>query len=223
MYHVHPDKRTQRSAGKLSDALTKLLESTPLQKVTVSALCREARVARTTFYRSFDNLEDVISWHLTWELRESAWHLPKMWPDREREHLVHIAMSRLRGEEPLLRCLVRDSRIDLLESSFAYIAPLFAGRLAPELDQNALAALSRNLSLAGAPFVGALVSAGLGSGTPREHTGWTDGLVKAFSARPVPDLDIVTHAFASTKMGTSANTNASVGTKAKPNVNVWAC
>lgn len=62
MFHVHADKRAQRSAGKIAAALTRLIQTKPFDQVTIADLQRETGVARTTFYRNFDNLADVLEW-----------------------------------------------------------------------------------------------------------------------------------------------------------------
>ena len=60
MYHIANDKREYRSAEKLVAAAQRILLDTDPQKLTVSLLSREAGVSRTTFYRLFDEPEDVL-------------------------------------------------------------------------------------------------------------------------------------------------------------------
>ena len=47
----------QREFGKM---LLKIMEKQDLKKITVSALCREMKVPRRSFYRYFDTIEDVL-------------------------------------------------------------------------------------------------------------------------------------------------------------------
>lgn len=52
------DPRQVRTRHALAAALARLLESTPLDEITVAQLCREAGVHRTTFYGHFDSVAE---------------------------------------------------------------------------------------------------------------------------------------------------------------------
>lgn len=62
MYHVHPNKRTQHSARRIADVLQKLMDQKSFDQITISDLQKTSGIARSTFYRSFDNLIDVLEW-----------------------------------------------------------------------------------------------------------------------------------------------------------------
>lgn len=62
MHHVPADKRAQRSAELIYGALCSCLEEKSFDRITVSDLQRASGVARTTFYRAFDDVSDVLSW-----------------------------------------------------------------------------------------------------------------------------------------------------------------
>lgn len=62
MFHVHSDKRTQRSASKIARAVNDLIDQRAFTDITIADVQRRTGVARTTFYRSFDNLVDVLEW-----------------------------------------------------------------------------------------------------------------------------------------------------------------
>ena len=53
-----------RSMSKIVDALLELIQESSYQSVTVTDICTRARVARKTFYRSFESKEAVISYRL---------------------------------------------------------------------------------------------------------------------------------------------------------------
>lgn len=61
-YHISDDKRTHRSAELIWQGLEACLAEKPFGQITVSDLQRASGVARTTFYRSFDNISDVLYW-----------------------------------------------------------------------------------------------------------------------------------------------------------------
>ncbi len=62
MHHISNDRRTQRSAALIWDGMVSCLADKPFERVTVSDIQRESGIARSTFYRCFDNLSDVLSW-----------------------------------------------------------------------------------------------------------------------------------------------------------------
>ncbi len=52
--------RLQKTKDALLDALIRLLEIKPLEEITVSELCKEAVINRTTFYKYYAVPEDLI-------------------------------------------------------------------------------------------------------------------------------------------------------------------
>ena len=62
MYHISSDRREQKSAEALVEAALRIMLSDDPQKLTVSLLSREAGCSRTTFYRLFDDPDDVLQY-----------------------------------------------------------------------------------------------------------------------------------------------------------------
>ncbi|EAE1331006.1 TetR/AcrR family transcriptional regulator [Listeria monocytogenes] len=60
MYHIKRDKRSETSANLIVSGFYRCLEKTPVQKLTISQICKEAGVGRTTFYRLFDEIIDIL-------------------------------------------------------------------------------------------------------------------------------------------------------------------
>jgi AcrR family transcriptional regulator len=60
MYHIKNDKRAQKSAELICAGLMKCLEDRPFDEITVTDVQRASTVSRSTFYRSFDSLSDVL-------------------------------------------------------------------------------------------------------------------------------------------------------------------
>lgn len=54
------DQRSRRTRGCIKDAMLALLASCDFNELSVSELCREAGVTRSTFYRHFANLSEVV-------------------------------------------------------------------------------------------------------------------------------------------------------------------
>lgn len=62
MYHISSCKRTLDSAYKIESALNRLLDRVSFDRISVSQICQEAGVGRSTFYRLFDMPVDIIQW-----------------------------------------------------------------------------------------------------------------------------------------------------------------
>ena len=66
---VKENQRVTVSMSMLKDAMIRLLGKKPIQQISVSELCREAGVNRSTFYRLYsipiEVMEDIIQEHIT--------------------------------------------------------------------------------------------------------------------------------------------------------------
>ena len=64
MYTLQKNPTAIRSQNMISEALVRLMENYPFQKITVTQLCLEADVGRKTFYRNFEFIEDVLTYQM---------------------------------------------------------------------------------------------------------------------------------------------------------------
>lgn len=62
MYHISQDKRSRQSAQLIYDGLLKCMDAKAFDRVTITDVQKASGVARTTFYRCFDNTSDVLYW-----------------------------------------------------------------------------------------------------------------------------------------------------------------
>ena len=60
MYHIKNDRRCLRSAESIVRALESLLEKKAFMNITVTDVHKTAGVGRSTFYRLFDTIDDVV-------------------------------------------------------------------------------------------------------------------------------------------------------------------
>ncbi|MGI6536681.1 MAG: TetR/AcrR family transcriptional regulator [Eggerthellaceae bacterium] len=60
MYQGTNPKALQ-SMKRIEDALVKLMQETPYENVSVTAICKEAGISRPTFYKNFNDKDEVIS------------------------------------------------------------------------------------------------------------------------------------------------------------------
>lgn len=61
MYHIKPDKRARTSAQLICAGMSTCLKEKSFENITISDLQRASGVSRSTFYRSFDRMEDVLA------------------------------------------------------------------------------------------------------------------------------------------------------------------
>ena len=64
MYHIANDKRARASAGLVLDALEECLKQKNYDLITITDVCRVSTVSRATFYRLFDNMDDVLAYKI---------------------------------------------------------------------------------------------------------------------------------------------------------------
>lgn len=62
MYHIKKDKRMITSARMISEAFDECLEKKPFEKITVTEILLKAKVGRSTFYRLFDSIVDILAY-----------------------------------------------------------------------------------------------------------------------------------------------------------------
>jgi len=62
MYHIHHDRRSEHSAEAIYQALSAVMQEKSFDKITISDLTRKCSFSRATFYRSFDEVDDVLAW-----------------------------------------------------------------------------------------------------------------------------------------------------------------
>lgn len=60
MYHIKPEKRTRASAELIIEAVLRLMQEKPFDQITIMDVQRASSVSRSTFYRAFDRMEDVL-------------------------------------------------------------------------------------------------------------------------------------------------------------------
>ena len=72
MYHIKSDKRQMQSVNMLIDGLSLLLSEKSFEKITVKEVVEASKVGRTTFYRSFDEIKDILIYEYDNLLKELA-------------------------------------------------------------------------------------------------------------------------------------------------------
>lgn len=139
MYHIANDQRERKSAAKLwAAAETVLLDREP-QKLTVSLLSAEAGVSRTTFYRLFDDPDDV----LRYAADETFHNILQGYVDlidRAKLHDLSVPNPRewyeegVRKNAGIIAAIIRSGKSDVLRSAHKKALIEFAPVRFPDLD-----------------------------------------------------------------------------------------
>lgn len=96
MYHIKNDKRCIKSAARIGEALRELLTEKPLSEITVTDIQKRSGTGRSTFYRLFDNTDDVLLYLVEGEFFDMVNDYREMdWTDFT-EHLIRSIMSESR-------------------------------------------------------------------------------------------------------------------------------
>jgi len=115
MYHIKSDRRSQTSAAEIVRGLQQCLQTTPLKAITVSDLHRITGISRATFYRLFDNPEDVLIYQLDQMtvVSESIYMTQR---ELSSAQLLEKTMEQGLQNHDFLKALVVNGRHDLLFS-----------------------------------------------------------------------------------------------------------
>lgn len=137
MYHIKEDRRSQASAAEIVRGLQECLKSGPLRAITVSDIHRATGISRATFYRLFDNPEDVLLYQLD-QMTASAMHTYEGGRERTTAEVLEQSIALGLENHAFLKALVENGRLDLLfsytEKSFRQLDRdnrLFPGDMEP--------------------------------------------------------------------------------------------
>lgn len=139
MYHIANDKRERKSAEKLAAAAERIILDRDPQKLTVSLLSAEADVSRTTFYRLFDEPEDVLRYAADERFREITRGYVELIKRAEKHGLsvpnpFHWYEEGVRKNVEIIEGLIRSGRGDLLKEAHKKALRDNASVLFPDLE-----------------------------------------------------------------------------------------
>jgi len=117
MYHIKADKRSRTSAGLICQAVLELLAENPGRQISISDIQRCSTVSRSTFYRCFDSVEDVLAL-----LCDRGFHAAlkdRQWEGSIPERVFHYWYN----NSTVLEALVYSGRTDILVGSLRRCIP----------------------------------------------------------------------------------------------------
>ena len=87
------DRRVVRTRRAIVEAFACLLAKYPLDKITISAIAREANIDRKTFYLHYSSVNDLVNQNIEESLERIASALRGFWADKSSSELLHIALA----------------------------------------------------------------------------------------------------------------------------------
>ena len=119
MYYRHTNPSALRSQRLISDALICLMREKSFSRITVTEICEAATVGRKTFYRNFEQKEDVIDFQLDELYAAYQEELARTAP----ADYMHHHFSFLGQHIEYMILLYRNGLLDLLISKFSGLLP----------------------------------------------------------------------------------------------------
>ena len=117
MYHIHGDKRVQRSAEIIINGLMKCLKTKPVSDLSVSDVASAATISRATFYRIFDTPTDALT-YLCDTLAEEVVAEHSTFKATTRDEFVLHTLTLWMQRSDKLEAIMRSGRHDLLQAAF---------------------------------------------------------------------------------------------------------
>lgn len=116
MYHIKPDKRSQTSARLICEGLIECMKKKEFTQITITDIQRASGVGRSTFYRLFDNLSDVLQYICDRHIDNSIADVTETKNITLDEFMVK-SINALMKNEAVITALVSSDRSDLLYKS----------------------------------------------------------------------------------------------------------
>ena len=148
MYHISKDKRSMQSAELIFNGLVECIKNKPFELITITDLQKTSHVARTTFYRSFDNLSDILFWKCDSCFSEVLGSYDPSIFKGELE-LVHHYFSYWFTHSEILELLIKINRQDIIYSCHMKNADLLQQRFGkiPGVDPNYFMAIRTGFTI----------------------------------------------------------------------------
>lgn len=126
MYHIKDDKRSITSANALYNALQTLLKTEQLNDISVSKLVRKAMIGRSTFYRNFDTILDVLVWKADsyFQTVLADYINCAKGNDNDQLDFIRYIFAFWEKHSAILEALIKVNRLDIIHDSFTRASPV---------------------------------------------------------------------------------------------------
>lgn len=121
MYHIKKDKRSLRSCERIYLALITCMKENAYDDITIKDLAEQAHVARATFYRNFDTLDDVLSYEVDRKFDELFYYLYSYYheePDFFLSFFITPFLKFWEQDATIIKLLLESGQLGLLRQAF---------------------------------------------------------------------------------------------------------
>ena len=132
MYHIKSDRRSQKSAHFITEGLLACLKEKPLSMISITDLSKKSYISRSTFYRLFDNIEDVLVYMLENSFRELADSLEH----NNTANLFTRAIEICYDNPDLIKVIFQANKYDLLFTTYEKMMNIYLKNNEPASGQN---------------------------------------------------------------------------------------
>lgn len=112
MYHISEEVRAKKSAMRICEAVMDCAKRKPLADITVAELYRDYLISRTTFYRLFDNIADVVEYQCDQMAQEIFLNIKG---NSTKEILLEMIRA-LMAQKEVVEVLSRNGRIGMVKT-----------------------------------------------------------------------------------------------------------
>lgn len=130
MYHIKEDKRAKKSAELIYEALCHCLAHKSFESITISDIERVSHVSRSTFYRHFDQLSDILYWRCDLYFQEvwMQYQPPISLNNHNHNHFVEYFLNYWFKNNEILEILLNIHRTDIIYACHMDHLPIFLNK-----------------------------------------------------------------------------------------------
>ena len=135
MYRIKNDRRSERSVESMYDALRSLIREKPYTTISVRDIVERAGVSRSTFYRNFDVIGDILHMQCDQVFDELAAYLTSYRRETDSHEHGDMLVPILRFfylHSEIIDLLMQANRIDLFQRAFRTRSQPIQARLAAD-------------------------------------------------------------------------------------------
>lgn len=138
MYHLNNTRRSRQTVELILDAIWQLSQKKLLEEMTVSEVLRLSTVSRSTFYRNFDYLSDVLQYKADQGFIEMWTQFAEKYKDvaPPRDALVRNTHEYWEKEKKFLEIISKNQRSDFLYRAVINNIHVFADIYLPQVERN---------------------------------------------------------------------------------------
>lgn len=138
MYHIKEDKRSLTTSKMLYDALIEQLNCKRIDEISITELVTFAGVGRSTFYRNFDNIVDILNWRCDLNFAKVIEDYYVV-GSKSNITMTEYIFDYWYNNSEVIEKLLAINRIDIIYDSFIKNSKTFAAKINVTSIKNAIA------------------------------------------------------------------------------------